>query len=222
MSEIKGHRFLPLLGIIVSFTVLLLEFPRDGWSQETNDPKAAQRVKEENDKPQTPRGQTFYKWRDEKGNLFFTDDLAKVPEAFRNELETLELPHVPEEEGISPRREQAPVEDKSPSPALSHAKEVVAEPEKRHEASPAPFAYKEVPFSKFIHITIGMDEAEVLSRLGPPSLVTPSDYFYGERVRYKYRIIRLIYLGNRDLKQKTTVVEIRNGRVIDIERIYPF
>ena len=190
-------------------------------SQDASDDGAPEYEGQEGNRIQIPEDQTFYKWTDENGLLYFTDDLAKVPERFRDQIETLELSPSREEASAAEAPEKTdrdlpPVE--SPTTVKSQDKESEAQ----NGPSQEPYAYKEVPFHDFIRIHVGMDEAEVLSRLGFPSLITPSDYFYGERSRYRYRTIRFIYLGKRDLNQKTTVIEIRNGRVINTERIFPF
>lgn len=221
MAEIKGQKILGLLGVFLFFNLLLFGLSPETQSDGRSDPETAQgRGEEKENRNTAPKGQTFYKWSDADGNLYFTDDLAKVPKPFRDRIEIFELPPLREEETETyrePSKEEAP--PPLPSPVV---REVDRRPEEEAQPSGEPYVYKEIPFDQFIRITVGMDEAEVLSRIGFPSLVTPSDYFYGERARYRYRIIRLIYLGNRELHQKTTVIEIRNGRVVNIERIFPF
>jgi hypothetical protein len=177
-------------------------------------------IETEEKQTETQTGQTFYRWTDDEGNLFFTDDPIKVPERFRTSVETLELPPLPE---VKPDGEEGrePVRDESPPPLPATPREDVSEMEDQRRISRDPYAYKEIPFDQFIRITVGMDEAEVLSRLGFPTLITPSDYFYGDRARYRSRIIRFIYLGERARNQKTTIVEIRDGKVINTERIFP-
>ena len=136
-------------------------------------------------------------------------------------MKILELPPLPVEEPVRVEA-QEPEQGQSPPPAPPEVRDSEKESEDPGETPPEPYVYKEIPFREFIRIQVGMDEAEVLSRLGFPSLITPSDYFYGNRRRYRSQIIRFIYLGNRDLNEKTTVVEIRDGRVINTERIFPF
>ena len=170
---------------------------------------------------QSPEGQTFYRWTDETGHLYITDDWAKVPERFRHDAETLELPPLPVVTS-PPDEERKPEPQRTPLPPQTTPEEKELESDNADRIPREPYVYKEIPFYEFMHIRVGMDEAEVLSRLGFPSLITPSDYFYGDRGRYRSRIIRLIYLGNRDLGQKTTIIEIQDGRVVHIERIFPF
>lgn len=168
-----------------------------------------------------PAKQKFYKWADDEGNLFFTDDLGRVPSRFRDRIEALEV--LPPPESGDPTLEKKAPEEPVPSDKASMAVDPIEGDARRKDpGSREPYIYKEVPFDQFIHIQVGMDEAEVLSRLGFPSLITPTDYFHDKRKRYRHDIIRYIYLGNRDLNQKTTVIEIRNGRVVDIKRIFPF
>jgi len=172
------------------------------------------------DEAEAAKGQTFYKWIDEKGNPYFTNDPAGVPQRFRDNLEIIELLPL-QVEGFA--TEETPASPSGESPPEPVVRDIQIEPERRDTASEELVPYKEVPFDRFIRIQAGMDEAEVLGRLGFPSLVTPNDYFHdGYHGKYRGRIIRLIYLGNRDLNQKTTVIEIQDGRVVNIERIFPF
>jgi hypothetical protein len=209
----------PLRGVLLLLGLSSFLLCESAFGAES-DPSIVPEVSEEGE-GQSPRGQTFYKWTDEKGHLYFTDDWSKIPERFRNDLETLELPPLPVV--TSPAEEERePNRDSSPLPSEPSVRGTDRQSDKPDRIPPEPYVYKEIPFSEFIHIQVGMDEAEVLSRLGFPSIITPSDYFYGDRGRYRSRIIRLIYLGNRDLAQKTTIIEIRDGRVVHIERIFPF
>ena len=176
--------------------------------------------KTEQDQSVTQPGQTFYKWTDEAGNLFLTDDPTKIPERYRGDAEILELPPLSEVKSEGEQKQESVV-DESPPPVPAIPRGDRREIEEQRQISRDPYTYKEVPFDQFIRITVGMDEAEVLSRLGFPTLITPSDYFYGDRARYRSRIIRFIYLGERAQNQKTSIVEIRDGKVINTERIFP-
>lgn len=221
----RRHLFL-FVGLFLY--LLFLGFPNAAPSQVQSNPvhteegekEDAQRSSaEKDDQIEEGRGETFYRWADEEGGLYFTNELSRVPERYRDQVETLQLPTLPVESTAAEKREE-PEKEASPPPSQPIVIQVEREPE---PAPPSP--YKEIPFDQFIRIQIGMDEAEVLSRLGFPSLVTPSDYFDASHHRYtKYRsrIVRLIYLGNRDLKEKTTVIEIQDGKVVNIERIFPF
>jgi len=229
MKERHRHRLFALFGASILLNSLPFGFLSGGLSQshadvstvQTGDLEGDRPLVETEDKTQAPRGQTFYKYTDEEGNLYFTDDLAKVPEHLRDRIEILEISPLPiENSATTGEKEQKREETPPPSSPIVIERE--GEHKQREEASGDASVYKEIPFDQFIHIRIGMDEAEVISRLGFPSFITPSDYFHGERARYRFRIVRLIYLGNRDLNQKTTVIEIRNGKVVNIERIFPF
>jgi hypothetical protein len=135
-------------------------------------------------------------------------------------MEILELPPLP---NVEPGDEQDPepetVESLQPVPSSPGGNGNASEEQRRIPRDP--YTYREIPFDQYIRITVGMDEAEVLSRLGFPTLITPSDYLDGDRARYRSRIIRFIYLGERARNEKTTIVEIRDGKVINTERIFP-
>jgi hypothetical protein len=179
-----------------------------------------QEAQDERDEETPAPHQLFFKWSDDEGHLYLTDDLTKVPERFRSEVETFELP-VPEEGTERATKQENQFKERDP-PHLSSPRATPKVADSPDGDVQELQVYKEIPFHQFIHITVGMDEAEVISRVGFPSLITPSDYFYGDRGRYRHRVIRLLYLGNRELREKTTVIEIRDGRVVNIERIFPF
>ena len=184
-------------------------------------PRQQDNIEIEEKQSETQTNQTFYRWTDEEGNLFFTDDPIKVPERFREDVETLELPPLSRAKSDEEQRRES-VRDESPAPLPTTPGDNRESMEDQRRISRDPYAYKEIPFDQFIRIRVGMDEAEVLSRLGFPTLITPSDYFYGDRARYRSQIIRFIYLGDRGRNEKTTVLEIRDGRVVNTERIFPF
>jgi len=207
---------------VVFLCLFFYAYVIDGRSQTTESEREASQgeIETEEKENKTRPGQIFYKWTDEDGNLFFTDDPIKVPESFRESVEILELPPLPEVEPDDDKNLEVETADTPrPAPSGSDGKGTTSEEQRR--ISRDPYAYREIPFDQFIRITVGMDEAEVLSRLGFPTLITPSDYFYGDRARYRSRIIRFIYLGERARNEKTTVVEIRDGKVINTERIFP-
>ena len=205
-------------GICLPLSLICLVVSDEILASGASEPELIQEKEENKGETQSPQGQTFYKWTDDTGHLYFTDDIEKVPERYRDQLKTLELPPLPAEEPVKVE-EQDLEQRQSPPPEV---KDSEIESEDSQETPSEPYVYKEIPFREFIRIQVGMDEAEVLSRLGFPSLITPSDYFYGNRTRYRSQIIRFIYLGNRDLNEKTTVIEIRDGRVVNTERIFPF
>jgi hypothetical protein len=222
MKEIQGQKLCRLCVAFLVINVLVLGFLGESLSQGGSGPTTPRGGNEaKKAETQVPKGQVFYRWTDEAGHLYLTDDLEKIPRPFREKVEVLEL--LPLEERMeSPEKQKEPERQEAPAPPAPIVTETERENEPHDTILREPDIYKEVPFDKFIRIQVGMDEAEVLSRLGCPSLVTPSDYFYGDRGKYGSQIIRLIYLGNWNLNQKTTVVEIRDGRVVNIKRIFPF
>ncbi|MBW2058161.1 MAG: DUF4124 domain-containing protein [Deltaproteobacteria bacterium] len=221
MNSSRGWMILEFTGFVLALSILPSFLPSRILAESRPESDAFfERAEPDRTRYDRTAGELIYKWTDEDGNLCFTNDLARVPCGFRNRIETVELPlQLEEEAGMAV---EPPGQQGNPLPASPSIEEADGSAGKRDPASRGPCLYREIPFDQFIRIRVGMDEAEVLSRLGLPSLVTPSDYFYGEQARYKYRIIRLIYLGNRDLNQKTTVVEIRNGTVVEVKRIFPF
>jgi len=222
MKKTTRHTLFPLCGAFLLFNMLWFGSFAETPSHAASDPATVEGQDDgKEDSIEGPKGQTFYKWTDEDGHLYFTDDLAKVPERFRDQIETLELPRLREEE-LAKEEGQKPEKWESPPPSPPVARGSNSGSEKQDQSAREPYVYKEILFNQFIRIQVGMDEAEVLSRLGFPSLITPSDYFYGERSKYRLHTIRFIYLGNRDLNQKTTVIEIRDGKVANTERIFPF
>ena len=56
-------------------------------------PRQQDNIEIEEKQSETQTDQTFYRWTDEEGNLFFTDDPIKVPERFREDVE-LSLIHI--------------------------------------------------------------------------------------------------------------------------------
>lgn len=152
-----------------------------------------------------------YKWVDEKGTINLTDDPKLIPEKYRDQTEKILVPDKYEE----PSR----VIEKVVVPSIP-------EPEKPKiitEKPPSGF----IPFEKFKHITEGMTEAEVLSRLGPPTRevgdeVKVKGYFSnGLMEQRKILVKRYYYIGDPDLGERTTIIHFSNGIVQKIERIYP-
>jgi len=152
-----------------------------------------------------------YKWIDEKGIVYLTDDLYQVPERFRDGVERM----------IVPDRLDEPVQrsEKIPSPSA-------AEPESSSVTPPRPRSGF-IPFEKFKHLTEGMTEAEVLSRIGPPTREVKDEveikgyYTPGGMVRRETLVKRYYYIGDPDLGERTTVIHFKNGVVTKIERIFP-
>ncbi len=152
-----------------------------------------------------------YKWIDEKGVVYLTDDLYHVPERFRDRVERI----------VVPDRYDEPVQplEKVLSPS-------VAEPEGPPVTPPRPRSGF-IPFEKFKHLTEGMSEAEVLSRVGPPTREVKDEvevkgyYTPGGMVRRETLVKRYYYIGDPDLGERTTVIHFKNGVVTKIERIFP-
>jgi len=152
-----------------------------------------------------------YKWVDEKGTINLTDDPKLIPEKYRDQVDKILVP------------------DKYEEPSRVIEKIVVPpipEPEKPKvlkEKPPSGF----IPFEKFIHLTEGMTEAEVLSRIGPPTRevsdeVEVKGYFRkGWMEKRKILVKRYYYLGDPELGERTTVIHFTNGIVQKIERIFP-
>lgn len=84
-----------------------------------------------------------------------------------------------------------------------------------------------IPFNKFIYLTEGMSEAEVLSRVGPPTQVTKDEIevegYLTQKGILKREVLvkRYYYIGDPDLGERTTVIHFKNGIIHKIERIFP-
>jgi len=148
-----------------------------------------------------------YKWVDEKGTVHLTDDPIKIPEKHRPQTETILVPDNYAEPAQPPERRTYP---SLAEPEVPRAKE--AEPRSGF-----------VPFEKFKFIQEGMSEAEVLSRLGPPTRETADEVEVSGRGlgRRESLVKRYYYLGDPDLGERTTVIHFKNGIVRKIERIFP-
>ena len=156
-------------------------------------------------------GGEIYKWVDERGLLHFSDDLYQIPEKFRNQVQKI----------IVPDRVDEPVQ-----PSEKIAPPSITEPDKPKVAPlrpPSGF----IPFDKFIYLTEGMSEAEVLSRFGPPTREVKDEvevkgyYTPGGMVRKETLVKRYYYIGDPDLGERTTIIHFKNGMVYKIERIFP-
>jgi len=163
-------------------------------------------------------GGEVYKWVDEKGTFNLTDDLKKVPERFRNQAEVVTVP-----DKYAEPPEPVPVLEK---PAVTYE----PEPE-RPKPAPAKPAYVFIPFDKFKYLTEGMTEAELLSRVGPPSMevadeVESRGVSRGRGLRRglfsrEALVKRYYYIGDPDLGERTTIIHLTNGIVRRIERVFP-
>lgn len=156
-------------------------------------------------------GGEVYKWVDEKGTVNLTDDKKQIPEKYSDQVETISVPDKYEE----------------PSKTLEEITyPSISEPEKPKAKEPEPLSGF-VPFEKFILIKEGMSEAEVLSRLGPPTrevgdeVMTSGYRSRGSFLRRESLVKRYYYIGNSDLGERTTVIHFKNGVVEKIERIFP-
>ncbi|RPI99862.1 MAG: DUF4124 domain-containing protein [Deltaproteobacteria bacterium] len=148
-----------------------------------------------------------YKWVDEKGTVHLTDDPIKIPEKHRPQTETILVPDKYAEPTQPPEKRTYPS---------------LVEPEVPAAKEPAPRSGS-VPFEEFKFIQEGMSEAEVLSRLGPPTRETADEVEVSGRrlVRRESLVKRYYYLGDPDLGERTTVIHFKNGIVQRIERIFP-
>jgi hypothetical protein len=163
-------------------------------------------------------GGQVYKWVDERGTFNLTDDPQKVPERFRNRAEVLTVPDKYAEPPV-----RAPVPEK---PAIAYEPEP-ERPKPVEEKPPSAF----IPFDKYKHLTEGMTEAELLSRVGPPSMevgdeVESRGVFRGRGLRRglfsrQALVKRYYYIGDPDLGERTTIIHLSNGVIRRIERIFP-
>lgn len=152
-----------------------------------------------------------YKWVDDKGTVYLTDDPANIPEKYADQIKIITVPEKYAEPSLRPEKIALPpvLEPESPKP--------------KPEEPPSGF----IPFTKFKYLTEGMTEAEVLGRFGPPTQIVGDEIRtrtgFGRRglFRRESLIKRYYYIGNYDLGERTTVVHISNGRVFRIERIFP-
>jgi len=116
---------------------------------------------------------------------------------------------------------------------------------KREDASRAP-SPGYIPFEKFKHVTKGMTEAEVLSRLGPPTrveedevkssgtvsggsvsgFVHPGGQFSGSVSDRSFKtetvvVKRYYYIGDRSKGEQTRIIIFEKGKVVDYKSISP-
>ncbi|MFB3884610.1 MAG: DUF4124 domain-containing protein [Thermodesulfobacteriota bacterium] len=161
--------------------------------------------------PTFASAELVYKWFDERGVIHLSDDLNQVPEKYRDQVQKMIVPDSFDE--------PVPQAEKVSVPSLT-------EPEKP-KAKPVQPASGFIPFNKFIHLTEGMSEAEVLSRVGPPTQVTQDEIetqgILTQKgiVKREALVKRYYYIGDPDLGERTTVIHFRNGVVTRIERIFP-
>jgi hypothetical protein len=190
-----------------------------------------------------------FKWVDEKGTIHFTEDPATIPEKYRDNAKS----RVMEEEPIQPRRKSEPME-RSPSGSREtintekeqFPKRTEGEPQKTGEETISVPSPGYIPFEKFKHITKGMTEAEVLSRLGSPTreeqgemkskgrvsggsvsgFVDSGGHFSGTASGGSFRgetivVKRYYYIGDRSKGEQTRVITFEKGKVVSYQSISP-
>ncbi len=161
--------------------------------------------------PALASAEVVYKWIDERGLIHLSDDFYSIPEKFRDQVQKIFVPDSVDE--------PMPPSEKTPVPSI-------AEPEKPR-VTPARPPSGFIPFNKFIYLTEGMSEAEVLSRVGSPTQVTKDEievegYLTQKGVLKREVLVkRYYYIGDPDLGERTTVIHFKNGVVTKIERIFP-
>jgi hypothetical protein len=152
-----------------------------------------------------------YKWVDEKGTVYLTDDPANIPEKYADQIKTITVPDKYAEPSLRPEKMALPpvIELEGPKP--------------KPEEPPSGF----IPFTKFKYLTEGMTEGEVLMRVGQPTQIVADEVNTRARlgrsglIKRESLVKRYYYIGDADLGERTTVVTFSNGRVRKIERIFP-
>jgi len=206
----------------------------------------------------------IYKWVDDKGTIHFTEDPSKIPEEYREKTQsrTTEEDLIPLEERVRIRkkeeaevrerlkREKSEAEIRRLEEQLKKISEGVEKERreverKREDASRAP-SPGYIPFEKFKHVTKGMTEAEVLSRLGPPTrveedevkssgtvsggsvsgFVSPGGSVSGTVSGGSYKgetvvVKRYYYIGDRSKGEQTRIIIFEKGKVVDYKSISP-
>ena len=194
---------------------------------------------------QLTHAQQIYKWVDEKGTTHYADNVNAVPEKYRNQVQKRDVDELPP---VLTYKPQTPQSSQSYSSGPSGNTAERARPARRVESesvdsSPSP-GY--VPLEKFMHITKGMTEAEVLSRLGSPTREEQGEVkskgtvsggavsgfvdaggnfsgsvsggsFKGETIVVK----RYYYIGDRSKGEQTRVITFEKGKVVSCQSISP-
>lgn len=196
----------------------------------------------------------IYKWIDEKGTVHFTQDPSTIPEKYHDKTEsrTTEEDSMSIEERVKAKqRDEAEIKKRLKSEKNEYRPKGQEDRSRKiqKEASPANDTASLpspgfIPHDKFIHLTNGMSEAEVLSRFGSPTNIeqdeaqtkgsidggTVSGYVSpggslsgtvsGGTIRSETTVIkRYYYIGDRSRGEKTTIIHIKKGRVFHYERI---
>ena len=192
----------------------------------------------------------IYKWVDEKGTVNFTEDPETIPERYRENVKS----RLTEEDLMSPEERMRVKREREEQEKGKRSKKEIIEttetpkPVRRVESEsidsgPSP-GY--IPFEKFKYITKGMSEAEVLSRLGPPTkeeqgevksrgtvsdgtvseFVTPGGSVSGTISGGSYRgetivVKRYYYIGDRSKGEQTRIITFEKGKVVSYNSISP-
>jgi len=182
----------------------------------------------------------IYKWVDEKGTVHFTEDPETIPERYRENVKsrTTEEDLMSPEERMRVKREH---EEKERGKRLK--KEIIepterSRPVRRVESEPVDTGPSPgyIPFEKFKYITKGMAEAEVLSRLGPPTReeesevkskgtitggVSPGGALNASYKGNTHTVKRYYYIGDRSKGEQTRVIIFEKGKVVSYQTISP-
>lgn len=189
---------------------------------------------------QMTSAQEIYKWIDEKGTTHYSEDPNSVPEKHRDKVQKKDINEFPPILSYTPQIPQP--RSGEPSSNRTQRSRPVRHVESEPVGSGPSPGY--IPHDKFIHLTNGMSEAEVLSRFGSPTNVEQdeaqtkgsidggtvvghvspggslSGTVSGGTIRSETTVIkRYYYIGDRAKGEKTTIIHIKKGRVFHYERI---
>jgi len=182
----------------------------------------------------------IYKWIDEKGTVHFTEDPETIPERYRENVKsrTTEEDLMSPEERMKVKREREEQEKGKQSKKEIIETTETPKPVQRVESEsvdsgPSP-GY--IPFEKFKYITKGMTEAEVLSRLGPPTRqeedevkskgtitgdVSPGGALSASYKGGTHTVKRYYYIGDRSKGEQTRIITFEKGKVVSYSSISP-
>ncbi len=196
----------------------------------------------------------IYKWIDEKGTVYFTQDPSTIPEKYLDQAEsrsTEEDSMSTEERVRAKQRDESEIKEGRSGEKNEYLPGGQEDGSRRiekeaSEASDTPSMPSPgyIPPDKFIHLTEGMSEAEVLSRFGSPTRIeqdevqtkgtidggtvfgqvnpggTLTGTVSGGMIRSETVVIkRYYYIGVHSRGEKTTIIHIKKGRVFKYERI---
>ena len=184
----------------------------------------------------------IYKWTDEKGTTYYSEDPNAVPEKYKNKSEKKDIDEFPP---ISPDKPKRP-QSYSSEPSINRTER--SRPVRRVESESVDSGPSRgyIPFEKFKYVTKGMTEAEVLSRFGPPTReendevkssgtisggtvsghVSPGGSVSGSVSGGSYRgetivVKRYYYIGDRSKGEQTRIITFEKGKVVSYNSIYP-